>query len=585
MNDSPRARTTWRQRVVLAGATLILAIVVRSRFFLGDPRVRVWDAVSLERLVTSLAALGVIEALQFLTCGVFGAWVVAYDRRRWPEELHRAARMRRGATAAVSAVGLVVVAFALARWRIPTVLELVLPLTGTLLGAYTAWWWAGGRRARRWLGVQAVALVIAFTVGGYWIATRAIEPRPLVPPRRRVTSAEKRVVMKKLADSEQGDAGDRKVVLTNDDVNILLSMGSALSKDGARVVGRVGSANDGILQLTIPLGRSEAASRFLNAETALHGYIRRGKVVFRIQSLRIGSIDVPKFLLGAVSFLIRDFAQRDPQVRQIVARTEMLVIQDGQVTLAGNWRGMRKEITGRVIAEMGARSELAKETRIYVRRLLEHWTPPSGSHDGDEVFLWLTRQAFQLAGERIAKGHDPVEENSAAILALGMLVGHSKLERLIGDVMTPELRKLHQAKRPKPTMYGRSDWPRHFWLSAAIAVLSNERIGHAVGVLKEELDAGEGGSGFSFPDLAADMAGTRLATLAIGNPSTAKRVQQGLAKIKSLDAVLPPIRDLPEGLSDREFIRRFGSVEDERYRQMVRQIEQRLNQCRLLKER
>ncbi|HHK42566.1 MAG TPA: hypothetical protein ENJ50_09130, partial [Planctomycetaceae bacterium] len=297
MNDAPRAGTTWRHMVVLAGATLVLAVVVRSRFFLGNPRVRVWDAVSLQRLVTSLAALGVIEALQVLTCGVFGAWVVAYDRRRWPEKLRRAARIRRGAIAAVSAVGLVVVAFALARWRIPTVLELVLPLTGTLLGAYAAWWWSRGRRARRWLAVQAVALLIVFTAGGYWMATRAIEPRPLVPPRRPVTSAEKRSVMKKLADSEQGDAGDRKVVLTNDDVNILLNMGAALSKDGVRIVGRVGNANDGIIQLTIPLGRGEAP-RFLNAETTWHGHIRQGKVVFHIRSLRIGSIEVPKFLLG-----------------------------------------------------------------------------------------------------------------------------------------------------------------------------------------------------------------------------------------------------------------------------------------------
>jgi hypothetical protein len=39
---------------------------------------------------------------------------------------------------------------------------------------------------------------------------------------------------------------------------------------------------------------------------------------------------------------------------------------------------------------------------------------------------------------------------------------------------------------------------------------------------------------------------------------------------------MPPARDLPEGLSEAEFKRRYGSVDSPRYREVAERIEQRL---------
>ena len=55
-------------------------------------------------------------------------------------------------------------------------------------------------------------------------------------------------------------------------------------------------------------------------------------------------------------------------------------------------------------------------------------------------------------------------------------------------------------------MRGRHDLAQHVGVSAALTALSGPRAAEAAGLLKELLDSGEGGSVFSFADLAADLA-------------------------------------------------------------------------------
>ena len=118
---------------------------------------------------------------------------------------------------------------------------------------------------------------------------------------------------------------------------------------------------------------------------------------------------------------------------------------------------------------------------------------------------------------------------------------------------------------------------RHFCVSAALAPLSSEIASDAAGLLKEELDAGRSGSGFSFSDLLADRAGTVLAVAATKDERTALRVQQLLAGQWSTDAIFPRAADLPEGLSDSELQTRYGGVGGDNYRKMIEEIELRLD--------
>jgi hypothetical protein len=132
---------------------------------------------------------------------------------------------------------------------------------------------------------------------------------------------------------------------------------------------------------------------------------------------------------------------------------------------------------------------------------------------------------------------------------------------------------------------GRRDWTRHFFVSAGLALTLNSTASDGAGLFKEEADSAEGGSGFSFSDLLADRAGVRFAEAATRDRQAAERMQALLANPFSLDDVFPPAGDLPEGLPDAEFQQRFGGVEGEQYKQVLVEIERRLDTCRALTNR
>ncbi|MBN1490432.1 MAG: hypothetical protein JXA69_11000, partial [Phycisphaerae bacterium] len=122
-------------------------------------------------------------------------------------------------------------------------------------------------------------------------------------------------------------------------------------------------------------------------------------------------------------------------------------------------------------------------------------------------------------------------------------------------------------------------WARHFFVSAGVALMSTESVSDAAGLLKEELDAGEGGSGFSFGDLAADRAGTTFALAATRNEAAARAMQDRITRGFREEDFLPPVEDLPEGLSDAEFTARYGGVHGEGYRKLMAEIERRIAEC------
>ena len=98
----------------------------------------------------------------------------------------------------------------------------------------------------------------------------------------------------------------------------------------------------------------------------------------------------------------------------------------------------------------------------------------------------------------------------------------------------------------------------------------------AIGEFKELMDRARGGSGYSFVDLAADMAGLRFAQVA-SDPLKARRLQErAVASLAERD-ILPYIGGLPEGLSKAEFEHFYGRVDSPEYRQQVAEIDERIN--------
>lgn len=180
----------------------------------------------------------------------------------------------------------------------------------------------------------------------------------------------------------------------------------------------------------------------------------------------------------------------------------------------------------------------------------------------------LMQPLFQLAKNRSNNG-EAVAENRAVILVLTFYVNQRDLNKII-----PQSKSWPSAALRTVTLNGRDDFPKHYLISAMLAAYAGTPLADAVGLFKEIEDS-RGGSGFSFNDIAADRAGTRMGELAISNEVEAKKIQLLMITVKESD-IMPVTVDLPEFMPEAEFKRRFGGTEGKSYRQMMRKIEHRV---------
>jgi len=184
------------------------------------------------------------------------------------------------------------------------------------------------------------------------------------------------------------------------------------------------------------------------------------------------------------------------------------------------------------------------------------------------------REGMARAREQSNTSETAVLHNKAVILALATLVGHHRVGNLVGDIQ-PQADRALKPRAPAVLMQ-RNDLARHFIISAALQLLSEQGMSLAIGEFKELMDRGAGGSGFSFVDLAADMAGAEFANIAT-QPEQALRIQNDIARIQTDTDLMPPITGLPEGLSKKLFTERYEGVDSERYLGEVAEIKHRLS--------
>lgn len=181
----------------------------------------------------------------------------------------------------------------------------------------------------------------------------------------------------------------------------------------------------------------------------------------------------------------------------------------------------------------------------------------------------LLQPLMQHAASRSA-GADPAAENRAALVVLAFYVNGRGL-----GVLVPSAREWPRPQPRAVTLSERGDFAQHFAISAAVAAVAGTPLADAVGVYKE-VDDSRGGSGFSFTDLAADRAGTVFGERAVRSAQSARVLQQRVeAGLVEAD-FMPAARDLPEGLSEAEFKRRYGAVGSPQYREVAAVIERRL---------
>jgi hypothetical protein len=231
------------------------------------------------------------------------------------------------------------------------------------------------------------------------------------------------------------------------------------------------------------------------------------------------------------------------------------------------------EAPAQVIASLLPEREHAR-LRIYAAHLATLAAAAPGA--APQPLSAVLPPMFELAKARSAAGEDPALENRAALMVLGLVANGVGLGTLL-----PERRAELAARPVRLTLAGRSDFPQHLLVSATLAAESGTQLADMIGLYKELADA-RSGSGFSFNDMAANRAGTRLGELAVGAPT---QLQQRLSAIAGEHDLLPDVSDLPEFMSEADFRRRYGAPGSPAYQRMMNDIEGRLDATPLFQPR
>ena len=195
---------------------------------------------------------------------------------------------------------------------------------------------------------------------------------------------------------------------------------------------------------------------------------------------------------------------------------------------------------------------------------------PAKWYEGDELSQFYVRRAA-LAAVQV----EPDDIQRVYLVSLGVFMDSSAALRkvplvsnLVSQIESEQLRSRKVQVLGTPTMQNRADLAQHFFLSAFLTATMGPDAALSIGLTKEMADA-NGGTGFSFADLAADRAGIEFA-------------KQILAKRVALETVserfrvadfMPPIDGLQEGLSMQTFKDQYGSLESKTFQAKLAEID------------
>jgi hypothetical protein len=182
----------------------------------------------------------------------------------------------------------------------------------------------------------------------------------------------------------------------------------------------------------------------------------------------------------------------------------------------------------------------------------------------------LLKPLFELAYQRSTL-ENAIAENKMVIMVANDYVNKKETKDLLPTLAS----KPATVKRYSAFLYKRVDLAQHFIGSAALTASVNGQIAQVAGEEKELSDA-QGGSGFSFIDLAADKAGTRFGEMATSSPESARKIQKAMSEIKDYSDFMPDPRALPEHMGEAEFKQRYQSVDSPAYQEISKQIDARI---------
>jgi hypothetical protein len=408
----------------------------------------------------------------------------------------------------------------------------------------------------RFLSLLTIAIPLTLITAIYL----SIENRPLVTGIVKITPAHinraKHILS--LNDPRKIQTGTlRTITINQEDLDLVVNyLANNYGKSSASIALQPSTAK---IRATVKLPANPIGD-YLNIDAIF----RETQTLPRVDRLRIGKLPVPTFIANwLLQFGINqlktsaDYGTAAHTIKNMSINNKMLhVVFKWDETLSDQLKVML----------------LPPKEQERLKTYHEQLVKLIGQSDPKENLRLheLMQSLFELATRHTNHGADPTAENRAAIIVLAFYVNGKELGSIIPAARLWPKPILHNV-----TLSGRSDFPQHFSISAALAATAGSPLSDVIGLYKEIEDS-HGGSGFSFNDIAADRAGSRFGELATKNRNDAQKVQQQLAKNLRESDIMPEVRDLPEFMQEAEFNRRYGGVGSPAYVKMTHEIERRI---------
>jgi hypothetical protein len=398
----------------------------------------------------------------------------------------------------------------------------------------------------------------------------ALEPEPLVQrsaPADFTTVADGKAFVKRIKiQIESAGAEGTTLALTEGELDQLAQLGSHTFKWASADVEIGGTTADARMSVQLP---QNPFGQYLN----LAARVESSSTGIGIDQLSVGRLRFTGQWLLPLAASMMDALLRNRQASELLAAVSGMQIEGDTALLTVSPPPDVKENFKKAVRTLQAYrfpdGEEERVTHYYDLLAKEGDLPDVRTQSLSEYLAPLMREAARRSTDSSA-----VVENRAAIWALVIYFSNGGFETLIGKLVSSQ-RELVYAPY-LVTLAQRPDLRMHFLTSAGIALASQQGISIAAGEFKELLDSGDGGSGFSFADLAADRAGIHFVALATAGEDEARQLQKQLAQIKRESTFFPDISGLLEGISDAQFRERYGDVESARYLEEVARIDQRI---------
>jgi len=421
---------------------------------------------------------------------------------------------------------------------------------------------------RRLLLVFSPLLLLAGIAGVLAFLTLSLRPlveHPGPPDNRQVREVEQWVVDN--SPSRFRSRGSREISLNDDELNLLTAFVLHNIPQLQTLAAKFdihGDTADARLTVPVPLG---PFSLYLNLQAQFAQEAGRA----RLTHLRAGSLPVPRRVIRSFERLaaygISPSSDTNVQLAQLRRSVVDYRLEQDRLLLHLEWQPetiselrsqaqqifVSEEDRQRILAYHDLINDLASEAvKVRKQTSLQTFLPP----------------LFELANKRSSRADaDAVAENRALLQALSLFVNQMPLDRLIGTA------EVEDAPTMVVMLHQRNDLGLHFTSAAAIAASAGVGVAAVLSNSKEVHDARHG-TGFSFSDMTANVAGTMLGRISTSSPQTARLIQQRLMRAESESDYMPVPRTDADGLDEETFTAEFGDRNGPAYLGRIREIEE-----------